>query len=222
MASILQHAIPIHAADHDLREGKWTYWGGSLSRVHGDVYGKTVGLLGYGHIGQAVAVRAHAFGMKLTVANRSKVNDPIVDRAFGLDDLTAFWGSADYFVVSLPLLDATRGLVDAAAFAAMPAHSVLVNVGRGAVIDETALYNALHTRQIAGAVIDTWYNYPDPTLSPTLPGSLPFQDLTNLVMTPHMSGWTMGTIERRAATMADNIRRLRAGQPLINVLHAGV
>ncbi len=219
MAALLQRAIPLAAADSDLRRGDWTFWAGSADRVHGEIAGRTIGLLGFGHIGKAVAVRARAFGMRVHVANRSLVNDPaLVDEAFTLDSLPAFWESADAFVVSLPLLEETRGIVDAAAFEAMPTHAVLINVGRGAVVDETALFEALRDHRIAGAAIDTWYRYPPSGSLHAAPGSLPFHELPNLLMTPHMSGWTDGTIRRRQAVMADNINRLRDGKGGINVV----
>jgi phosphoglycerate dehydrogenase-like enzyme len=91
----------------------------------------------------------------------------------------------------------------------------------GGVIDETALYDALAGKQIAGAVIDTWYQYPGATGAPTLPSRLPFRELPNIVMTPHMSGWTMGTIHRRQQAIADNINRLARGEALVNVVRKG-
>jgi phosphoglycerate dehydrogenase-like enzyme len=126
--------------------------------------------------------------------------------------------TADAVVVTLPLTEGTRGLIDAQALSAMRAQAVLINVGRGPVIDEQALFDALKQRRIGGAVIDTWYQYPDPAQAQCAPSRLDFASLDNLVMTPHMSGWTEGTVRRRQQTLADNITRLAQGQPLINVL----
>jgi len=103
---------------------------------------------------------------------------------------------------------------------AMRADAVLVNVGRGPVVDEQALYEALKARQIGGAVIDTWYQYPSPTQAECAPSRYDFASLDNVLMTPHMSGWTAGTVRRRQETLADNITRLSRGLPLINVLKA--
>ena len=97
----------------------------------------------------------------------------------------------------------------------------MINVGRGGVVDEAALYNALAGNRIAGAIIDTWYQYPDASGAPQLPSRLPFHELKNIVMTPHMSGWTAGTIRRRQQAMADNINRLARGEPLVNVVRSG-
>jgi len=157
--------------------------------------------------------RAKAFEMKVHVANRSVVEaSPVVDRSFTLDALGDFWGSADFIVVSVPLTAETTGIVDAAAFAAMRRTAVVLNVGRGPTIDERALFDALKDQRIAGAIIDTWYSYPSPERPSVLPSSLPFHTLPNVVMTPHMSGWTTGTIRRRQQTIADDIGRRASGR----------
>lgn len=219
MAALLARHVPLADADRRLRQGEWAYRAGSETRVHDEIAGKTIGLLGFGHIGQAVAARAKAFAMRVHVANRSAVAlSPLIDRAFGLDELAAFWPAAEFFVVALPLTEQTRGLIDAAAFAAMPGNAVLVNVGRGPIVDAQALYDALAGGRIAGAVIDTWYRYPSPGQDEVLPSALPFHELPNVVMTPHMSGWTRGTIRRRQQTIAENIRRLTHGEACLNVV----
>mgnify|MGYP000387934976 CR=1 FL=1 len=142
-------------------------------------------------------------------------------QSWTLDALHAFMGTCDAVVVSLPLTENTQGLVNAPAIAAMRPDAVLLNVGRGAVIDEKALYDALASRQIGGAVIDTWYQYPTPTQTECAPSQFDFASLDNVLMTPHMSGWTSGTVRRRQETLADNIGRLSRGEALINVLKAG-
>jgi len=219
MSALLARHVPLADADRRLRQGDWAYWAGAPDRVHGEIAGRTIGLLGFGHIGKAVAKRAKAFDMQVHVANRSAVEpSELVDRSFTLDRLADFWGTADAIVVSLPLTPETRGLVDAAAFAAMRPDAVILNVGRGPIIDEAALHAALAERRIGGAVIDTWYRYPTAGDANPQPASLPFQSLENIVMTPHMSGWTDGTIRRRQQTIADNIRRSIAGEPLLNLV----
>ncbi len=221
MAAVLARHVPLADADRRLRNGEWAYWAGTAATAHDELAGRAIGLLGFGHIGRAVAARAKAFEMTVTVANRSPVPvSDLVDRAFGLDALDAFWGSADVIVVSLPLTAATTGIVGAAAFAAMRPGAVLINVGRGPTVDEAALYEALRNRRIAGAVIDTWYRYPPEPGARAAPASLPFHELPNLVMTPHMSGWTRGTIRRRQLAMAENVRRRWRGEPCRNVVRA--
>ena len=219
MAALLERHVPLADADRHLRKGNWTYAAGSPERVHGELAEKTIGLLGFGHIGKAIAARAKAFEMKVHVANRSPApTSSLVDRSFGFNRLGEFWSSADFFVVSVPSNADTIGIVNVESFAAMRASAVILNVGRGPTIDERSLYDALKDRRIAGAVIDTWYNYPSPDHPSVLPSKFPFHELPNVVMTPHMSGWTTGTINRRKQTIADNISRRAAGIPCVNVV----
>ncbi len=222
MGALLARAIPLADADSRLRRGDWAYWAGAPERVHDEIAGRTIGLVGFGHIGKAIAARAKAFEMQVHVANRSPVPpSPLVDRAFGLDRLADFLGSVDVVVVSVPLTGDTKGLIGADALAAMRPDAVLVNVGRGPTVDEAALYEALKNRRIGGAVIDTWYRYPQADDASPLPSKLPFHELSNVLMTPHMSGWTDGTIRRRQAVIAANIRRRFSGEPLENVVKRG-
>ena len=88
-------------------------------------------------------------------------------------------------------------------------------------MDEAALFAALRERRIGGAVIDVWYRYPAAAGDVARPAGLPFHELDNIVMTPHMSGWTRGTIARRAAVMAENINRMARGEPLRNLVREG-
>jgi phosphoglycerate dehydrogenase-like enzyme len=219
MAALLTRHVPLAQADRDLRQQRWTFWAGRQAALRTELGAQTLGLLGFGHIAQTLAQRAKAFGMRVHVANRSPVQHPDVDRGWSLDGLHEFMGSVDAVVVSLPLTANTQGLVNAGAIAAMRPDAVLVNVGRGAVIDEKALYDALLARRIGGAVIDTWYQYPTPTQTECAPSQYDFAALDNVLMTPHMSGWTAGTVRRRQETLAENIGRLSRGEALINVLH---
>ena len=218
-AGMLSRHVPLADADAKLRGGNWAYWSGSNDRLHGEISGKTVGLLGFGHIGQAIARRAKAFDMRVIVGNRSPVApSDLLDQSFTLDALDEFWAGSDFIVVSLPLTPSTKGIVDAAAFGKMRPGAVIFNVGRGPTIDETALYEALRSGQIDGGVIDTWYTYPSADDANPKPSRLPFHELSNLVMTPHMSGWTAGTVRRRQETIAANVRHLLGGTPGINVV----
>ena len=219
MTALLLRHVPIPDADVKLRQGEWAYWAGRPGALRTELGSQTIGLLGFGHIGKAIAARAKAFGMRVVVANRSAVpHSNLVDASYGLDRLQSFMGSADAIVVSLPLSGQTEGIVGAPEIAAMRPDAVILNVGRGPVIDEQALFDALAERRIGGAVIDTWYNYPTPEQPRTQPGKLAFNELTNLVMTPHMSGWTTGTVLRRQQTIAENVRRLSGNEVLLNVV----
>ncbi len=221
MAALLLRHVPLAQADADLRQQQWTFYAGRPRALRTELGAQTIGVLGFGHIGQAIAARAKAFGMRVHAANRSPVRSADVDQVFGLEALQAFMASVDIVVVTLPLADSTRGLVGREAIAAMQPGAVLVNVGRGAVIDEAALFEALQSGRLAHAVIDTWYQYPDASRTECAPSRFDFASLPNVLMTPHMSGWTEGTVYRRQQTLADNVTRLVRGEPLINVLRAG-
>jgi phosphoglycerate dehydrogenase-like enzyme len=217
-AALLARHVPLARADADLRGGQWTYWAGRPKALRTELGGQTLGLLGFGHIAQAIALRAKAFGMRVHAANRGAVASEHVDKAYPLSDLHVFLAGVDVVVVSLPLTAQTQGIVDAAALQAMRPSAWIVNVGRGPVIDEQALHDVLKSNRLGGAIIDTWYQYPTPTQPECAPSKLDFAALPNVVMTPHMSGWTSGTVARRQQTIADNISRLATGRPLLNVL----
>ena len=162
-------------------KAEWTYWAGAPERVHGELAEKTIGLLGFGHIGKAIAARAKAFEMTVHVANRSPVaTSPVVDRSFTLDDLRDFWSSADFYVVSVPLTAETTGIVGVEAFAAMRPTAVVLNVGRGPTIDERALYDALNGAPHRGRDHRhlVQLSLPRSTRS-VLPSALPFHTLSN-------------------------------------------
>jgi phosphoglycerate dehydrogenase-like enzyme len=219
MTALLLRHVPIPRADDRLRQGHWDFWAGRPGALRTELGAQTIGLLGFGHIGKAVATRAKAFGMRVLVANRTKV--PVsggVDESFALDQLPTFLSRVDSVVVSLPLTDGTRGLVGVSEFKAMRRDAILANVGRGPVIDEQALYNALAEGRIGGAILDTWYTYPTPETPVIFPSRLSFHTLPNVVMTPHMSGWTSGTVRRRQHTMAENINRMARGETLVNIV----
>jgi phosphoglycerate dehydrogenase-like enzyme len=136
IAALLQRHVPLAQADADLRQQRWTYWAGRPTALRSELGAQTLGLLGFGHISQTILARAKAFGMRVTVANRSPIHDARVDQCFTLDQLPAFMASADAIVVSLPLTAQTTGIVAAEAFAAMRPDALILNVGRGPVIDE--------------------------------------------------------------------------------------
>ena len=137
----------------------------------------------------------------------------------GPADLPDLLGHADFLIVTAPLSEETRGIIGAKELARMPAGAYLINVARGPVVEEQALYQALAARRIAGAAIDVWYNYPRDNSAPVLPSDYPFYGLDNVLLSPHVSGVTTETFEARARTAAENLRRLAAGEPLLNVIH---
>jgi phosphoglycerate dehydrogenase-like enzyme len=208
--------------DAALRQGIWeSQWavGVPAPPAWPELAGKTLGILGYGRIGQALARRARAFDMEVHAIRREagrSAGDELasVGGPETLDDLLR---RSDYLAVTLPLSPATRGLISARELATMKPTAILVNVSRGDIVAEDALYAALAERRIAAAALDVWYRYPEAP-GPTLPARRPFHELPNVLMTPHMSGWTDGTLEARSKLMAQNIRRAARGEPPLNAI----
>jgi phosphoglycerate dehydrogenase-like enzyme len=220
LCAMLERAIDMRSLDANLRRADWTgsYLCGPL---HGELYGRTVGIVGYGRIGREVARRAQAFGMRLRVVSRTaRSNDDLAGSVEPLSALPSLLGASDFVVVTLPLAEGTAGLLDAAALRCMTPTAWLINVSRGGIVDEQALFEALRLRRIGGAVIDVWYRYPPPGRPSGPPATLPFHELDNIVMTPHASAWTDGLLPRRNRAMADNLNRLARGAPLLNVVRA--
>ena len=220
LGTMLEWVIGIRGLDAQFRQGNWT---GSYLRGprHGELFGRVIGVLGYGHIGREVARRAKAFGMRVVSCTRSPQSDGLADEVFGMDRLRDLLAVSDFVVVALPLTDDTRGLLDRAALSSMRSTAVLINVARGAIVDEEALYAALKDRRIGGAILDVWYRYPSRQRpDSTRPSAFPFHDLDNVLMTPHASGWTDGLLARRNRAIATNLNRLARGEPLVHVVRA--
>lgn len=221
MAGILEFTLGLRAMDRALRQDRWT---GSYvcGPRHGELFGQTIGIVGYGRIGREVARRARAFGMRVIACSRTaKIDDEFAERVDTMDRLDRLLGEVDFIVIAAPLTEATQGLIDDAAFAKMKPTAVIVNVARGVIIDESALYHALDSQRIAGALIDTWYHYPRQGEDHRKPASLPFHELDNLIMTPHASAWTHNLTARRCQGIAENLNRLARGEALINVVKQG-
>jgi len=208
---------------HDrFRAGSWAESPRLNGPMRGELAGKTVLLVGYGSIARATVVRAKAFGVRtLALTRNPRPIEPAPDVLAGYGDLDRLLPEADFVVACCPLSDTTKGMLGTAQFARMKPTAVVMNVGRGPVIDEDALYAALKDRRIAGGVIDTWYQYPDIAKDPKVrPSRHPFHELDNVIMTPHMSGWTEGASKRRWEVMIDNIERLAAGRELLHVVQS--
>ena len=135
----------------------------------------------------------------------------------GPDRLRDVLARADYVAVTASLSAETRGLIGPRELAAMKPTAMLINVARAEIVDEDALYRALAERSIAGAALDVWYRYPT-AAGPTLPATRPFHALPNVIMTPHVSGWTEGMLEARATLIAGNIARAAQGEPPLNLI----
>lgn len=206
--------------DAALRQGRWeSQWAVDQPAppLWSELSGKTLGILGYGHIGAALAVRARAFGMQVRAIRRRVPAAPLdegvrLDGPQAIDDLLR---ESDHVVVTVPLTDETRNLLDGRRLSLMKPGAYLVNVARAEVIDEAALYQALAAGRMAGAALDVWYRYPR-AAGPMLPSTEPFHTLDNVLLTPHISGWTEGMVRARSELIAGNIERLMRGEALLN------
>jgi phosphoglycerate dehydrogenase-like enzyme len=182
-------------------------------REVGELQGQTVLVAGTGDIGCAVAQRAAAFGMRVNgLRRRADASPPAgFDRVFAIADLQAALADADHVVVTLPDTPSSRGLFDAAAFAAMKPGAAIYNVGRGPVIDTAALISALESGHLAGAGLDV--TDPEP-----LPVNSPLWEMENVLITAHTSGATPRYWERQADLIADNIKRIQRGEAPRNLV----
>jgi len=222
LGAMLEWTIGVRRMDASFRNGDWS--GSHLCGPrHGELFGKTLGIVGYGRIGREVARRAGAFGMQVRACSRtSSDSDALIGRIGSMGELYELLAESDFVLVAAPLTDATRGLLGPSAFAAMKPTAVVINVARGAIIQQEALFDALAQERIGGAIIDVWYDYPSPGQISGRPAALPFHELRNILMTPHASGWTEGLLPRRNRAIADNLNRLARGEPLMNVVRPAV
>jgi phosphoglycerate dehydrogenase-like enzyme len=207
--------------DRGLRENDWNR-GLPLER---ELRGRTIGTLGFGHIGRRVVELAGGFGMDAVAVTRSPA--PERARAGGLrwlgalDDLDRLFSEVDVAVVCVPLTEATRDLVGPRQLELLGPDGYLANIARGAVVQERPLYEALREGRIAGAALDVWWNYPETRSAKAPPSAYPFHELDNVVMTPHVSGRAEGTRRGRTAFVIEQLVRLAEGRPLENVLAEG-
>ncbi len=166
-------------AHHSMRSGKW-----ERSRFEGsEAYGKTLGIIGFGRIGREVALRAKAFGMHLQVFDPNIKEESTAEYGVKyqkhLEDLLKH---CDVVTIHVPLTDKTRNLIGAKELASMKKSSVVINIARGGIVNEKALYDALKDNVIRGAVLDVFESEP--------PTNVPFKDLDNIVLTPHLGAST--------------------------------
>jgi phosphoglycerate dehydrogenase-like enzyme len=202
------------------RGGVWSVGGGAGGGpTHGEILGKTIGIVGYGKIGREVAARAAPFGCRVIAINRS----PIADRGAAhevhpLAELDRVLPLCDVVVIAAGLGPETNRLIDARRLGLMKPTAFLINIGRAGIIDEEALFTALKDKEIGGAAIDVWWQYPTQD-EPNRHGSrLPFHHLPNVILTPHCSSATDGARDRRFGTVAGNIDRYVRGEKLANVV----
>jgi len=224
IASMLAFAHRFHLMIRAQQRHEWLRSGfpGTIEEMRG----KTLGIIGYGSIGRETARLGKALGMRVLALKRDPKNrrddgwcpaglgDPegtIPDQFFGPEQREEILRESDYLTVTLPLSEHTRKFLGAREIAAMRPGAYIVNIGRGEVIDEAAITEALKSGKIAGAGLDVFEKEP-------LPKESPIWDLENVILTPHMSGANRGYMDKACALFADNLRRFVAGQPLLNAV----
>ena len=206
LGMILAFAKDFRRTDALQRERSWSY------RVSERVAGTKALVVGTGSIGRTIARALRAVGIEVDgVGRTARDGDPDFARVHGNDALDRELASADWVVLIAPLTKQTRGMFDAARFAAMKPTARFFNLGRGALVDEPAMIEALDSGVIAGAGLDVYSKEP-------LPDSSPLWGMENVFLSPHMSGDTRDYEANVARVFIDNFRRFRAGEPLRNVV----
>ncbi len=173
------------------------------------IHQKTLGVMGLGHIGKVVAQKARDTGMRVVSWDMARAEAPFVERQFGSREMSSFLQEADFVVLTLPATPATKDLVNRDFFKAMKKTAYLINICRGAVVDEDALFEALTSGQIAGAVIDAMKEEP-------LPRESPLWDCPNLIVTSHISGPSLPA--DMVEIFKENFRRFLKKEPLIGLI----
>lgn len=210
--AVAEHAMALLLAlgrclPQALQQSQQRKWDRSAAARAFSLEGKTIAIIGYGHIGRQIALRARNFGVRLVAVSRSAKIDQLVDASRPLSDLHQVLPDADAVVITIALSSETHHLFDAAAFDVCKRGAFLINVARGGIVDQTALCRALESGQIAGAGLDV--TDPEP-----LPETDPLWRCPNLIITPHFAGaGSPATLARLADSAAVNLRRLLAGRP---------
>jgi phosphoglycerate dehydrogenase-like enzyme len=174
---------------------------------------RTLGVIGVGTLGEAIAVRGRAFGMRVIGMRRNPTREvPVAfDEVVGPADRDRLLLAADVIVVAAPLTAETRQLLDAPAIAAMKPGAIVINVARGELIDEAALAEALESGRLGGAALDVFAKEP-------LPSDSPLWSLPNVIISPHNSGFRTGHFDAVIDLFAENLKRFERGVGLLNVV----
>lgn len=206
-ALLLAAARRIPEADCAVREGRFPRWGLQQPLTGTDVYGKTLGIVGMGRIGAAVAHRGHlGFGMPILYVSRTR--KPLLEEDLGAVQvsLERLLEESDFVCIHVPLTPQTTHLIDASALARMKPSAILINASRGAVVDEAALVNALNEHAIAGVGLDVFEQEPK-----VHPGLLSHHE--HVVLAPHLGSATGETRQAMAAIAVSNVLAVLAGKP---------
>lgn len=191
--------------------GQQILWNGNACPQ--EIAGATLGVVGFGSIGRNVAILAHGLGMKVIVVREHPTNDQpaFVEEVLPTSQLNLMLARVDYVVLSPPVTPQTRGMIGREQLAKMKPDAYLINVGRGPLIDESALIEALREHKLGGAALDVFDQEP-------LPSDSPLWDLENLLITPHTAGMTTKLWERHYVLFSENLRRYLDARPLLGLV----
>lgn len=207
LAGMLHFAKDLRRLQRQQAEGRWEPF--DIDELHGRV----LGIVGYGSIGRAAAERAKAFGMRIHALRRRpglSAQDPLVDRTYAPAELSGLLAASDYLLCAAPLTEETRGLIGEHQLRQLRPNAVVLNLGRGPVIDEPALIAALDQGRIRGAVLDVFDTEP-------LPPGHPFYRMENVLLSPHSADHTATWMDDAMQLFVENYRRYIGGEPLLNV-----
>lgn len=209
LGAILYFAKDFRRMTRNQMAGKWEQFDVTM------VSGRTLGIVGYGSIGRAIASRARALEMKVLALrqhlSQHSQEDPLIDQVYGRGGLAEMLSRCDYVAVSLPLTEQTRGMIADAEFAVMKTDAVLINLGRGPTIDEGALIKALSEKRIRGAALDVFDKEP-------LPQGHPFYSMENVLLSPHCADHTSDWLEDASRFFLTQLERFRSGRHLLNIV----
>jgi phosphoglycerate dehydrogenase-like enzyme len=206
------------------RQGEWLGNGRVGGVPRRELFGATLGLIGFGHIGQEIARRASVFGLRVqAIQSRAGSTDagPTARVLGGPEALPELLTTSDFVVIACPLTPQTQQMLTAEQLRLLKPHAVLVNVARAEIVEEAALFEALRDRWFAAAALDVWYRYPSHAGERLHGSRYPFHELPNVFATPHSSGWTAPMIARRAQQMAANLDRFARGESIERVVLTG-
>jgi phosphoglycerate dehydrogenase-like enzyme len=202
--------------DRELRRSDWRSRYGKTPTTILD--GRVVTILGYGRIGRRIGTVCQALGMRVAGVRRHAegVTEDGIATVYPPRALHDLLPTSDVLMVALPLTEETEGLIGATELGLLPSEAIVVNVGRGRVIEEAALYDALHSQRILAAGLDVWYHYPlrDEERANTAPSRFPFHELDNVVMSPHRGGWLSAAESSRVTELAALITAAAQGRPI--------
>jgi phosphoglycerate dehydrogenase-like enzyme len=217
LLAVAKNTIP---NDRELRKGDWKYaFGGPNPNV--EIRNKVCLIIGLGNIGSEIARRLKAFDVSIYAATRSGTSDHshLVKKLVRIDEVDSLAEEADFIILSLPLTPESEGLVNETFISLMKPSSILVNVSRGKIVEEKPLFDALRKCRIRGAGLDVWWRYPKKWRGTgTPPADIPFQDLDNLVVSPHRAGYSENTEREHFHFAGENVLRFIQGKTPLNII----